>query len=113
MKYDYFAVLLDRINEAMYEKAFCDALAKLLLLHNKCDFSAMSVWGQNMKFDPINYHLGHPWPLFKFSFLAMFREQLDSHGNSVPSFVMTKCQKRHFNILFLNSLSVKVTASPA
>lgn len=43
MKYDYFAVLLDRINEAMYEKAFCDALAKLLLLHNKCDFSAMSV----------------------------------------------------------------------
>lgn len=46
MKYDYFAVLLDRLNETMHEKAFWEALAKLLLLHNKCDFSAMNVWGR-------------------------------------------------------------------
>lgn len=53
-------VLLDVLNEAMYEKAFCKALATLLLLHRKCDCSAMRMWAHNMNYDPIKFHLGHP-----------------------------------------------------
>lgn len=53
-------VLLEELNEAMYEKAFCKALAPLLLLHRKSDCSAMRMWVYNMNYDPIKFHLGHP-----------------------------------------------------
>lgn len=72
-------VLLNRLKETMYKKAFCKTLPTLLLLYKECDCSAMSMRGYNMNSDPLEYHLGHHGPLFKFSVLAVFREQLDSH----------------------------------